>query len=61
MATVNGFDDVRKRFPFAILGIDSDNGSEYINGHLKRYCERERLTFTRSRPYRKNDNAHVEQ
>ena len=60
-ATVLGFDEIRKRFPFPILGIDSDNGSEYINGHLMRYCQREEITFTRSRPYKKNDNAHVEQ
>ena len=60
-ATIRGFDNVRKRFPFAILGIDSDNGGEYINGHLYRYCQREDINFTRSRPYKKNDNAHVEQ
>lgn len=60
-ATVAGFGAVRERFPFPILGIDSDNGSEYINNHLRRYCERENITFTRSRPYKKNDNAHVEQ
>lgn len=51
----------RGRFPFSTLGIDSDNGSEYINFHLMHYCKRENLTFTRSRPYQKNDNAHVEQ
>lgn len=60
-ATVAGLDAVRERFPFPTLGIDSDNGGEYINYHLKRYCEREQLSFTRSRPYHKNDNAHVEQ
>lgn len=60
-ATVDGFDEVRQRFPFTILGIDSDNGGEYINNHLYRYCKREQITFTRSRSYRKNDNAHVEQ
>lgn len=60
-ATVKGFASVRERFPFPILGIDSDNGSEYINRHLQRYCQHENLTFTRSRPYHKNDNAHVEQ
>ena len=43
------------------LGIDSDNGSEFINAHLLRYCERERITFTRTRSYRKNDNCFVEQ
>lgn len=60
-ATVNGFEEMRSRFPFKILGIDSDNGSEYINDHLYRYCKREYITFTRSRAYKKNDNAHVEQ
>lgn len=52
---------VRQRLPFPLLGIDSDNGSEFLNAHLVRYCERERITFTRSRPYWKNDQAHVEQ
>jgi hypothetical protein len=48
-------------FPFPILGIDSDNGSEFINEHLFRYCTEQQITFTRSRPYNKNDGAHVEQ
>lgn len=52
---------VRTRLPFPLLGIDSDNGSEFINDHLIRYCQAERITFTRCRPYRKNDQAHVEQ
>ena len=52
---------VRERLPFPLLGIDSDNGSEFINDHLIRYCQAERITFTRCRPYRKNDQAHVEQ
>jgi len=51
----------RQRFPFPMLGIDSDNGSEFINGTLLRYCQQEHITFTRSRPYKKNDQAHVEQ
>lgn len=51
----------RQRFPFPLLGIDSDNGSEFINANLVRYCEQEEITFTRSREYRKNDQAHVEQ
>ena len=42
-------------------GIHSDNGSEFMSQHLRRYCTKEKLNFTRSRPYRKNDNAHVEQ
>jgi hypothetical protein len=41
--------------------LDSDNGSEFINETLFRYCQKEKITFTRSRPYRKNDQAHVEQ
>lgn len=59
--TVHSLNEIRQRLPFAVKGIDSDNGREYINYHLQRYCERENLTFTRSRPYKKNDNAHVEQ
>jgi hypothetical protein len=53
--------ELRTRLPFPLLGIDSDNGSEFINDLLYRYCLDERITFTRSRPYRKNDQAHVEQ
>jgi len=52
---------VRKDLPFALLGLDSDNGSEFINDPLLRYCRQEKITFTRSRPYRKNDNCFVEQ
>jgi len=54
-------DGCRRRLPFRLLGLDSDNGSEFINGDLKRYCEQQHITFTRSRPYRKNDQAYVEQ
>ncbi len=49
------------QFPFPILGIDSDNGSEFINTHLLAYCIEHEITFTRSRPGNKNDGAHVEQ
>ena len=52
---------VRQRLPFPLLGLDSDNGSEFINQHLYRYCQREGITFTRSRSYKKNDSCHVEQ
>jgi hypothetical protein len=48
-------------FPFPILGIDSDNGSEFINAHLLEFCQRNEITFTRSRPGNKNDGCHVEQ
>ena len=53
--------EISAGFPFPIKGIDSDNGSEFINAHLLRYCEQNKITFTRSRPGNKNDGAHVEQ
>jgi len=52
---------VRESLPFKLLGIDSDNGSEFINDQLYRYCLKEEITFTRARAYRKNDNCYVEQ
>ena len=58
---VTAIDHVSSRFPFPILGIDSDNGSEFINAHLFDYCEARRITFTRGRPGNKNDGCHVEQ
>jgi hypothetical protein len=61
-ATVfDGLMTVERRLPFPLKGLDSDNGAEFINHHLHRYCERKHIVFTRSRPYRKNDQAHVEQ
>lgn len=56
-----GLQKVRKNLPFPLLGLDSDNGSEFINDELLRYCKNERISFTRSRPYRKNDSCFVEQ
>jgi hypothetical protein len=56
-----GIKEIRKRLPFPILGFDSDNGSEFINDELWRYGEKEHITFTRSRPYRKNDSCYIEQ
>jgi hypothetical protein len=53
--------EIRQNLPFPLLGIDSDNGSEFINKHLAEYCDKQKLSFTRSRPYRKNDNCFVEQ
>jgi hypothetical protein len=52
---------MRQRLPFALLGVDSDNGSEFINQCFYTYCHQEKLTFTRSRAYKKNDSCHVEQ
>ena len=53
--------EIRGRLPVPLRGLDSDNGSEFINRPLYYYCLYEGITFTRSRPYRKNDSAHVEQ
>lgn len=47
--------------PFFLLGIDSDNGSEFINAHLLQYCKGNNISFTRGRPYMSKDNAHIEQ
>jgi transposase InsO family protein len=55
------FDNLQATLPFRLLGIDSDNGSEFINWHLGRWCARRDIQFTRSRPYKKDDNAHIEQ
>lgn len=52
---------IRERLPFPLLGIDSDNGGEFINRPLFEYCRKEGITFTRTRSYRKNDNCFVEQ
>jgi len=52
---------VRQRLPFPLLGLDSDNGGEFINQHLYNYCQRHGIIFTRSRSYKKNDSCHVEQ
>lgn len=53
--------EVRESLPFPLLGLDSDNGGEFINVELFKFCNKEGITFTRSRPYRKNDNCFVEQ
>lgn len=60
-AVCHAIDGMRPDLPFALLGIDSDNGGEFINDLLLRYCLNEQITFTRSRPFQKNDQAHVEQ
>jgi hypothetical protein len=59
--TFDGICVMRDRIPFPLLGMDSDGGSEFINHHLYQYCQDEKITFTRSRSYNKNDQAHVEQ
>ena len=54
-------EDIEQRLPFKLLGIDSDNGFEFINYHLKAFCDQRKIQFTRGRPYKKDDNAHIEQ
>lgn len=56
-----GIQRIRGRLPLPLLGLDSDSGAEFINAHLYRYCIAEKITFTRGRPGKKNDNAFVEQ
>ena len=58
---VEALEQMRRTLPFPLRAIHSDNGSEFINNHLMRYCRRHCLRFTRSRPYKKDDNAHIEQ
>jgi hypothetical protein len=54
-------DTVEEDLPFKTLGMDSDNGSEFINDHVYRRCQAKGIQFTRGRPYKKDDNAHIEQ
>ncbi len=58
---VEALEEMRCKLPFALRGIDSDSGSEFINHHCYGWCKEHGLEFTRGRPYRKNDNAYIEQ
>lgn len=58
---VTALTEMFRHLPFPVKGIDSDNGGEFINAHLKRFCEARAIKFTRGRPYKKDDNAHIEQ
>jgi hypothetical protein len=60
-AVQQALEAMRQTLPFRLQGIDSDNGSEFINAHLVRYCQGHGIQFTRGRPYKKDDNAHIEQ
>lgn len=60
-ATQGSLSDIKQRLPFAMLGAHPDTGSEFINWHLKAWCDEQKIEMTRSRPYHKNDNAYVEQ
>jgi hypothetical protein len=60
-AVLQALSSMQQAIPFDLRGIDSDNGSEFINFHLFQYCLKNKIQFTRSRPYKKDDNAHIEQ
>ena len=60
-AVQRALNDIAGVLPFRLLGVDSDNGSEFINWHLKHWCEQKQIQLTRGRPYKKDDNAHIEQ
>ena len=61
IGVLNAMQDIEQALPFKLLGIDSDNGSEFINYHLKTFCDQNTIQLTRGRPYKKDDNAHIEQ
>jgi len=61
VAVQAALEEIRGGLPFRLLGVDSDNGSEFINWHLKRWCDQEQIQLSRGRPYKKDDNAHIEQ
>src|SRR5450756_2413961 len=50
-----------RQYPGQVISLHADNGTEFMNGHLVRFCHTREITLTRSRPYHKNDNAHVEE
>ena len=58
---IAALEEIALIMPFPVIGVDSDNGSEFINHHLLDWCERRQITFTRARPGNCNDRAHVEQ
>ena len=58
---VQALEEIAQALPFPLLGIDTDNGSEFLNWHVGRWCARRDIQFTRGRPYKKDDNAHIEQ
>lgn len=59
--TFSAISQMKKLLPFPFLGIDLDNGAEFIYVHLLSFCKENKITFTRSRPYKKKDNCYVEQ
>ena len=61
IGVLNAMQEIEQALPFKLLGIDSDNGTEFINYRLKAFCDQREIQFTRGRPYKKDDNAHIEQ
>src|ERR671925_235372 len=61
IGVLNAMQEMEQSLPFKLLCIDSDNGAEFINYHLKAFCDQRKIQFTRGRPYKKDDNAHIEQ
>ena len=60
VAVREALDEIQTGLPFRLLGLDADNGAEFINWHLKRWCDEKQIQLTRGRPYKKDDNAHIE-
>ncbi|MEM1867422.1 MAG: transposase family protein [Thermofilaceae archaeon] len=60
-AVGGAIDRIRERLPFSFLGLDSDNDSAFLNANLTRCCAAQKITFTRCRPYKKDDQAYVEE
>jgi hypothetical protein len=58
---IEALSDIETALPFPLIGLDTDNGGEFINHLLMEFCQQRTITFTRSRPYRKNDGCFVEQ
>lgn len=54
-------EEIKDALPFKLLGLDPDNDQAFINWHIKKFCDIHKIQFTRSRPYKKDDNAHIEQ
>jgi hypothetical protein len=60
-AVLDALEEIQGALPFTLRGINSDNGSEFINWHVGAWCARHQVQFTHSRPYKKDDNPHIEQ
>jgi len=60
-AVLDALEEIQAALPFPLRGINSDNGSEFINWHVGSWCARHQVQFSHSRPYKKDDNAYIEQ